>query len=458
MFPCHDNPSHINKDAIKRPASRDIARLRDVALLLSLSQELANSRTHDSKDLKDHDVGQDNAEEGQDEENLDPKLDKAAASLPVEALPGIEELDIAGATEDLRHDLAAKGAVEGDNGVLILWQDRGFHADESGDGGEAQEDGGAEGDANDGDDAGNNRGPLCTAVVAEILVLQAVQAEKDGEELDDEERNVGHGGIKGSNRRQELPVRAGGDTLQELGVCGCGDDLVRPGGMEVGTHGTADSADEDEAEGNREEEAGKDGIEDVGAAADAEAPDDAKPQATEAGKTAGLRDEVAKGAPDGRGNGLLVDEGAGRGRLEEALLDILGGGRGFVGGRYGDGGGGRLNHAERGHNIFERVLDLGAVSNSLTPKGHSVSSYQADEQDDGEEGDGNHAHSPRRYLDLRVIALGGSLDKVQRRGMLQPAADDVLNHVVGTFDGDARDKTRNKKKILKKQRLAIERW
>ena len=110
-------------------------------LLLDVRQVLADSRAHDCPQLEGKDMSHDNDEEGDNSEELDVKLDNAAASLPVERLPGIEEANRAGASKNLGDDLAIESAVEGDNSVLIIGEDRGLDAGKGNMGWENQEDG-----------------------------------------------------------------------------------------------------------------------------------------------------------------------------------------------------------------------------------------------------------------------------------------------------------------------------
>src|SRR4051794_17913827 len=59
-----------------------------------------------------------------DQEHLAKDLDVAHARLPAEGFPGLQHTDLAAATNDFRDDLAAKGAVEGNDRLIILGQHR----------------------------------------------------------------------------------------------------------------------------------------------------------------------------------------------------------------------------------------------------------------------------------------------------------------------------------------------
>jgi hypothetical protein len=67
-----------------------------------------------------------------------------------------------------------------------------------------------------------------------------------------------------------------------------------------------------------------------------------------------MSDEVADGATNGRGNGLLVDKGDGRSGLQKTFFLVLVGG--LLG--HGNSGDGGLDHAERGDDFVEHVCHL----------------------------------------------------------------------------------------------------
>lgn len=369
--------------------------------MLSLSQELANGRPHNGKDLESQNVGNDKDKAGKDEEDLDVELDEPAARLPREAAPRIQEADDAGAAEHSRHDLAAKRAVKGHDEVLVFGENGRLDADQGDDGGEAQEQRAEDADDEDGDDAHDQRCPLRAVVLADVLVLELVQPHEHADGADNVQADIGHGGLDGSGNGKSLPVLLRGDALAEGLVVWHADDLVGPRGVDVGERGAGQGSDDN----GRRTKAGDDGGEDLGDEREEEGIQEVDLEASETGIAAGVGDDVLDGAANGRGDGLLVDESDGWSGLEQVLLLLLV--TGFMG-RRGDGDGcdGGLDHAEGGDDFLERVryLETCLVRIATLERGYrDQGTYQAHEHGAHEEAHVEQHDTPRRDLDLLAV-------------------------------------------------------
>lgn len=298
---------------------------------------------------------EDNA--GHDQGNLHEELDETATSLPVEAAPSVKEANNAGATHHLLDDLATEGAVKRHNGVLLFGQDGSLNADQGDHGWKAKEEGSEDGEDENGDDTHDERGPLCTFVVGEVLLLKLVQSEEHAEASDHVKADVGHSGLNSSGNGKSLPLFPGRDTLPEGLGSGHADDLVCPCSVEVGDKGTRDTSNDDGLCGDR----GKRGAEELGRHHKAESVDAMLLDTTEASPAASVSDEMLNGAADAGGDGLLVDESDGGSGLKKAFL-LLVVARLVCGGRYSDGGDGALDHTERGDDRLKHVGQLRDIS------------------------------------------------------------------------------------------------
>lgn len=74
-----------------------------------------------------------------DTEDLDMKHDDTAPSSLGEAGPGVSDAGITRSTDDSRLNPAVKGAVEGDDGVLVCGEEGGLDTDENNPGGDEQD-------------------------------------------------------------------------------------------------------------------------------------------------------------------------------------------------------------------------------------------------------------------------------------------------------------------------------
>ena len=290
-------------------------------------------------------------------EALDVELDQPATSLPVEALPGINEAHGSGATQSLGHNLSTERAVKRHGSVLVLGQDGGLDADLSDKSRHAQEERAGHGDEEKGDATADKASPHSSAVRVEFVAARLLgDAEEVGEADGDVERDVRHGSSDGSREGENLPLLQTANAAPEADVAWGGDDLVGPSSVQVRGRGTSDGGDDDKAE---RQDAGKDGLEKLHGPAHGDGVDHLVAETPPACKLAALGDEMPDGAADRRGDGLLVDKGDGGTGLEKTLLLILGGR--LVGVGNGDGGGGGFNHGEYGQDIGKCVLDLWGV-------------------------------------------------------------------------------------------------
>jgi hypothetical protein len=321
----------------------------------SLGKVITKRGAHDTENLESQDVHNDEDGERHDGANLDVQLDQAATSLPVEAAPGIEEADTASSAEQLANDLAAKGAVKRNDGILLLGQEGCLDTDLGDCGGDAEEEGGEGGEHDSGEATDGKAGPLAAGVLVEVLRVDLVQTEQNGDAGRQVQADVGHGGGDGGSRGKRLPGRLAGDALPEGGLGGHGDDLVSPCGVEVGNGGAGKTADDDGLAGEAAE-GGEEAAEELDGKGEGQGVECVDLETPEASPLASVGDEVLDSTADAGGDGLLADEGDGGTGLEEGLLLALGCGllrRGDC-----DSGVRGLDHAQGGDDFLEHVVEL----------------------------------------------------------------------------------------------------
>lgn len=263
-----------------------------------------------------------------DEEDLEEELDETATSLPCEATPCLQEANVTSSSHHLADNLAAKGAIEGNDGVLVLREDGSLDADKSDDGRKAEEQR-AHDRKHDHDDAADDQARgLGTVVLADLLGVEVVETEEHANAAGKVDADVWHSGVDGGRECEDLPASLAREAVTEEGLGGRhGDNLVGPGGVYVGYGHAAECCDQDSLAWD----AGKSGGEEGRDEGEEHRVKDVNPVATESGETSTVCDEVLEGSADARGHGLLVDEGNGRTGLKEALLLL------FVGGLVGGG-------------------------------------------------------------------------------------------------------------------------
>lgn len=292
---------------------------------------------------------------------LDVELDQPATSLPVEALPGINEAYNSSATQSLGHNLSAKRTVKRHSGVLVLGQDGSLDADLSNGGRQAQEKRASDGDEDNSDPTTEKASPLSSAVVGEVVLTRLlVEPEESDEAHGKVERGIRHGSSDGSWQGENLPLLGTRNAAPEADITRGGNDLVGPSGVQVRGGGTGEGRNENKAEGQH---LGNDSLGQLHYPAHGKGGDQLVAEAPPASKLAALSDEMTDGAADGRGNGLLMDEGDGGAGLEKTLLLILGSSLIVMVGN-GDGCGRGFDHSEYGQEICKCVLDLSASVSS----------------------------------------------------------------------------------------------
>lgn len=297
-------------------------------------------------------MGDNKEDANDDEEVLEKQLDKTTASLPVERPPCIQEANDTSSTHHLANDLATEGAVEGNDGVLVLREDRSFDADQGDHGGEAEEKGADNDEDEKGEDADGKTSPRRAR--SNLLLIELVKTHEHGYAEREVQADVRHNGSDGSGDSESLPVALGGHALPEALLGRHADYLVCPDCVYIGENGTSDTSDDDGLTGNHRESA----VEEGGYDASEERVQNVDAETAEACEATGVGDEVTESCADGRGDGLLVHEGDGRAGLEERLLLVFLV-RGLVSRwRDGDGGHGGLDHAEGGDDFIEHVGDL----------------------------------------------------------------------------------------------------
>lgn len=400
--------------------------------MLAGAEELAKLRAHDGESHEDDDMNKDKGKRGDAHEALDVHLDEPATSLPVEAPPGIHEADTSGTAEDLGHGLSAKGAVERHDGVLVFRQDGSLDADLGHDSRHAEEKSGGNGGYEDDCAAANEAGPLSGTVLGQIVVVRLLtESEQRHKTHGDAEGNVGHGSGNGGGKSENLPLLTAGDAAPETDIAGGGDNLVGPGSVEVRGGGTGGGGNEEVAERDESIDTREERLAKAHDPARCEGVDDLVAETPPASESAGLVDKVANSAANGRGDGLLVDEGNGGAGLKKTLLLVLGGRLVVVG--DGDGGGGCFDHGEHGEDIGERVLHLVALSaGSHMQRIARAETYQADGYHRRDHGHGQKHGGPSVHLNLS--RLQRTLE--QRRTMLEAPTGDVVDHIWGWDKGN----------------------
>ena len=170
-----------------------------------------------------------------DQADLGVQLHQAHTRRPAERLPGVEHADGAGAAEDLGLDFAAKDAVEGNDGLVLLGEHGRLDAGETDGSGEDDEDGHEE--AGDGDEEKLLHDLLagCLVTVTEVggILLVAVEAEGLEEGDGHIERNLLRDGPDGSGENDVAGAFDGGDTVVPAGGGRGTDDNVCPGHLEA---------------------------------------------------------------------------------------------------------------------------------------------------------------------------------------------------------------------------------
>lgn len=344
-----------------------------------------------------------------DEEDLDKELDETTTSLPCEAAPRLQEADRASSAHHLADDLATEGAVEGNNGVLVLGEDGGLDAHKGDNSRKAEEERASNGEHDQDDAADNQARSLGAIVLTRLVSIEVVETKQHADAADEVDADVGHSGVDGGGEREDLPARLGGEAFAPEGLgAGHRDDLVGPRSVHRCYGHAAEGSDEDRLAWD----VGKGGGEEARGEGEEDAVQDVDPVAAEAGEAATVGNEVLKGGADARGDGLLVDEGDGRAGLEKTFFLLLVGG--FVGrGRHGDGGDGGLHHAKRGDDFVEHIRDH-AHTHSSNHEAHI-------EQHD----------APGRNLNcLMALCLDGhsALDKGRSLRVAKPATGDIDQH------------------------------
>ena len=183
-----------------------------------------------------------NEHANRDEEVLGEQLDKAASGLPVEAPPGIKETNDTSSTHDLANDLSAKGAIEGNDGVLVLGEQRSFDTDQGDHGREAEEKCAGDGKHNDSKNPRDETDLVCTSLDGMALVSKLVELKQHEYASCEVHADIGHNGLERGGDGKSLPVGLGGDTPPEEAVGGHSDNLVCPRGVYVGEKGSANGS------------------------------------------------------------------------------------------------------------------------------------------------------------------------------------------------------------------------
>lgn len=316
-----------------------VARLARVATL-------GSSDDAEDEDLEANKGAKKSTSTDGDTEDLDMKHDDTAPSRLGEAGPGVSDAGIARSADDSRLNPAVKGAVEGDDGVLVCGEERGLDTDENNPGGDEQDH-----LAKDKDEAGKEDPDGKVEGVADPVDVEGV----------DKETAEGKGSLTSRPEDESRPPGSleggleGGKTGPEASGRLRGDDLVNPGGSELDEGDGADKATDEDADavGKAEREGAND-------EAAEDALDDEAGKATEAGAEAAVRSDQAEGSAEGRGDGPAVSTGAsdvdsrsgGGGDLGAVAVGEGLNGEGLVGGRLVI-----LDHGKEGEDLAKGVVN-----------------------------------------------------------------------------------------------------
>lgn len=213
-------------------------------------------------ELRDDDGSHESEGGDGDGKDLDVENDQAAPSSARKAAPGVLHGGVALATDDAGLNLVLEGAVEGDDGVSLLGDQRGLDANEDDAGGDDNDD--LEGDADDGDDdALPGVGGLGLAAELQVREVEAEEvADSDGDPgrellgdpVDDDRADSGvEGALEGREAGPEVQGAPGRDDNVDPGSA----ELDKRQGGEKGPDG-GDSGVEEGAEDAVENGGGED--------------------------------------------------------------------------------------------------------------------------------------------------------------------------------------------------------
>lgn len=313
--------------------------------------------SEEGDELEGEDDAEEQVEGDVDGEDLCVELDEAQAGGAVEAAPGVEEGEHAGAADDGGGDLAAEGAVEGDDALGLLGQHRGLAAGEGDLGGQDDGDVDEQGDGEDEEELPQRRQ---RARVARLVRVRQAQRREHGQRR--QEGNLRRQRIDGRRRPDVAPRPERRDAAVPHRADGVGDDNVRPGHVPAGEDdGRRDPADDGREEGGQEEreQVEQDLEDDAVGDCGAQRRRDAAPAGSEAADAV----NVADGAADGRGDGAFLDvddlwvRAAQVGAGVVVFVGVLAGGR-----KRDKVCRGRLDLCQRCNDAHECVADLETVS------------------------------------------------------------------------------------------------
>lgn len=356
-----------------------------IAALVTSWNELLDRDLGDDEDLQRHDEDDDDEHGDLHREHLGVGRDEAEAGGPVKGRPCVAHADDALATYDLRNDLGAEAAIEGNDGLFGIVEQRGLHAGQDHVRWDYKAECEDETEDEDGERLQAYHGGAATGHVG-CLLLELAKVVHPGEDAWQEEGQLLSNSEDGSWKNNLLVHAQAWDAAPPgLGARLRNHD-VRPGHGHVGhQHGGNDASDAAWEEGNGRERERDEGEEDRVDDEDAEPP--------EPRWEAALGVEEFQGAAERGGDGLLL----GRDRLGldrgTGLIGI-----GIDGGKRLEEGIGRLDDKQRGDEAAEGVIDL-AGSVSLAGAREEHGTYHHHDEEEADEGRHEHEHHPGGQLD-----------------------------------------------------------
>lgn len=262
----------------------------------------------DHPHLRDREHDEEDRGRELDGRDLGVQLHETEPRGPVERLPCVEHGHDALATHELGLHLPAKGSIEGNDGVILLRQERGLDALEGDVGGEDDEDGGQEAAGEHGEGGERNRFLLHLGQVLEAAGVCEIALEvEDLEEGDgDADGSLFGEGPHGGREEDLLALVEGGEATVPFLLARGADDDVGPEHLQA----AEDDGGEDGGEGLRDQSAAEEGGQELEEHVVHEMVDESDLEATEAGPGSGFSLEVFDGGADlgGDGFGLDVEE------------------------------------------------------------------------------------------------------------------------------------------------------
>ncbi len=260
--------------------------------------------THDDPQFRNHNHEEHNGGSNLHRKDLPIKLNQPDSSGLIKALPRIKRTYSTSTTNNLRHDLASEGTVEGDDGLVFFGQHGSLHALERHVGGYDDKDDGS--DTEEANEEHLERGDLAdglrvAAIRRGILPCLGYSHEKGSWDID---CSLFRNSVDGGGDDDIFPGLDGWDTLVPALLARVGDDDVSPCHLDAAEYDNRDDGDEGADNGDVCHE----GVEDVYDEAVGGVVDDGDVEAAKACEAATDGLEMADCGAHGACDRLLLDQ------------------------------------------------------------------------------------------------------------------------------------------------------